>query len=74
MCEALARDGFTVLAPELPESLAASYQDDDGILTREKIIEASRELVGGQRWGIFGHSAGAGSALRQPGSYTLGRV
>ena len=26
------------------------------------------------RWGIFGHSAGAGSSLLQPGEYRLGRA
>ena len=74
ICEALACDGYTVLAPELPESLAASYRDDEGVLTREEIIATAREQVGGQRWGIFGHSAGAGSAIFQRGAYTLGRV
>jgi len=74
--EALAADGFTVIAPELPESLCASYIPPDG-LGREEIIAAARELVGaeeGARWGIFGHSAGAGSSLLQPGEYRLGRA
>ena len=74
ICEALAADGFTVAAPELPESLTASYREPEGGLAREEIISAARETVGGAlRWGIFGHSAGAGSALRQRGSYALGR-
>ena len=72
--EALAADGFTVVAPELPESLCASYIPPDG-LGREEIIVAARELVGASgRWGIFGHSAGAGSSLFQPGEYRLGRA
>ena len=72
--EALAADGFTVVAPELPESLCASYVPPDG-LGREEIIAAARELVGAPgRWGIFGHSAGAGSTLFQPGAYELGRA
>ena len=73
--EALAADGFTVVAPELPESLSASYIPPDD-LTREEIIASARELVGkpGGRWGIFGHSAGAGSALMQRGVYALGRA
>ena len=25
------------------------------------------------RWGLFGHSAGAGTTLKQPGTYSLGR-
>lgn len=72
--EALASDGFTVVAPELPESLCASYIPPDG-LGREEIIAAARELIGAPgRWGIFGHSAGAGSSLFQPGEYLLGRA
>ena len=83
--EALAADGFTVVAPELPESLSASYAAADG-LDRELILAAAREFVGASgsgsgsasgpsgRWGIFGHSAGAGSALTQRGEYSLGRV
>ena len=71
--EALAADGFTVVAPELPESLSAGYIPPDG-LDRTTIIAATRELVGASsRWGIFGHSAGAGSALMQPETYVLGR-
>ena len=73
--EALASDGFTVVAPELPESLSASYLPPEG-LDRATIIRATRELVAGSetRWGIFGHSAGAGSALLQPETYSLGRA
>ena len=76
--EQLAADGFTVVAPELPESLSASYIPPDG-LGREEIIIAARGLAegsagGATRWGIWGHSAGAGSALMQPGEYALGRA
>ena len=74
--EALAADGFTVVAPELPESLSASYVPPEG-LGREEIIAAARGLVDKEvvgRWGIFGHSAGAGSALTQRGDYSLGRA
>ena len=83
--EALAADGFTVVAPELPESLSASYRPPDG-LTRDEIIACARALIddesaeaGGaaksvNQWGIFGHSAGAGSALMQRGDYRLGRA
>ena len=76
ICEALASDGFLVCAPEMPESLAASYKPPESGITREEIIAASRELFGSQarRWGIFGHSAGAGSALYQRGSFPLGRL
>ena len=76
ICEALAARGFTVAAPEFPESLCASYANLNGI-TRAEIVAATRELVdsgsGGGRWGLFGHSAGAGTTLTQPGVYALGR-
>ena len=76
VAEALASDGFTVVAPELPESLTAGFMPPEG-LGREEIIAATRQLVdpaGKGRWGIFGHSAGAGSALQQRGDYVLGRA
>lgn len=79
--EALAADGFTVVAPELPESLSASYKPTEG-LSRDEILAAARALLDDEaapgvqrrRWGIFGHSAGAGSALLQRGDFTLGRA
>jgi len=76
--EQLAGDGFTVVAPELPESLSASYIPPEG-MGREEIIKATRELAeskasGTTRWGIWGHSAGAFSALSQPGEFSLGRA
>ena len=78
--EALAQDGYTVVAPEMPESLSATYVPPDG-LTREQIIARARDLActecglpaASNRWGIFGHSAGAGSAISQGGSFALGR-
>ena len=78
-CVALASDGFVVAAPELPESLAASYEAREG-LTREAIVQATRAAIDerfestGRRWGIFGHSAGSGTALTQPGEFALGRA
>lgn len=77
ICEALAAAGFVVAAPELPESLSASY---NGIISRGEIVSETRALVDaaragpGGRWGIFGHSFGGGTALRQPGDYSLGRA
>jgi len=72
--EALAADGFVVVAPELPESLSASYIPPEG-LSREEIIAAARQHADCPgRWGIFGHSAGAGSALTQRGEFALGRA
>ncbi|KAL1503119.1 hypothetical protein AB1Y20_011182 [Prymnesium parvum] len=72
--EALAADGFVVAAPELPESLSASYVAAEG-MSREQIVAATRALVApSSRWGIFGHSAGAATSLLQPGRYELGRA
>jgi predicted dienelactone hydrolase len=53
--EQLAADGFVVVAPELPESLTASYLPPEG-LTRGEIIDAARALAdanagGDTRWG-----------------------
>ena len=74
-CEALASDGFVVAAPELPESLAASYEAREGV-TREAIVAATQAALGDEprRWGIWGHSAGSGTALSQPGEFALGRA
>jgi len=81
-CEALASDGFVVAAPELPESLAASYEAREGV-TREAIVRETQAAVEAsvgdasgisRRWGIFGHSAGSGTALTQPGVFALGRA
>lgn len=75
--EALAADGYVVVAPELPESLTASYVPAEGT-GREEIIDAAMRMAagtgGGKRWGIFGHSAGAGSALTHPAEFVLGRA
>ena len=54
VCEALAARGFTVVAPEFPESLSASYANPVGI-GRDEIVAATREYVDagrGVRWGI----------------------
>ena len=42
--EALAQDGYTVVAPEMPESLSATYVPPDE-LTREQIIARARDLA-----------------------------
>ena len=82
VCEALASDGFIVASPEMPESLAASYDAQDGV-TREAIVRATQQAIdasittptsSARRWGIFGHSAGSGTALLQPGEFALGRI
>ena len=76
VCEALAAAGFTVLAPELPESLAASFTPDGEAGSRAAIVAATRSqlLPDAQRWGVFGHSAGAGTVLTLGGAYALGRA
>ena len=82
-CEALACDGFIVVAPECPESLSASYESREG-LNREAIVRATQQAVDAtvaqqgdgapRRWGIFGHSAGSATAILHPGEFALGRV
>ena len=78
-CEALAADGFTCVAPELPESLSATFAEQAEGLTRDEILNSARKLATDSlgtsgRWGIFGHSAGSGSALKQEGDFVLGRA
>ncbi len=77
VCEALAADGFVVAAPELPESLAASFVPNEAT-TRAAIMAATRALVDGalgpQRYGIVGHSAGAGTATMLAEPCPLGRA
>ena len=64
ICEALAADGFTCIAPELPESLAASFDALEEV-TREAIVDAAgievsvRSVPRGPAWvaGIVGEAA-----------------
>lgn len=79
--EQLAGDGFTIVAPELPESLSASYETGftKKGLGREEIIAATRLMAdsaagGPTRWGIWGHSAGCRNAVEERSEYVLGRA
>jgi len=78
VCEDLASRGFVVAAPELPESLAASFTVNDAI-TRPAIVNAALEKLRlnfavTDKKGIFGHSAGGGTSTMIEGTYLLGRV
>eukprot|EP00966_Prymnesium_polylepis_P155402 3589274-Prymnesium_polylepis.2 len=77
VCEVLAAHGFAVAAPELPESLAASFEPAAGV-DRAAIVSAVRDYCGGtlsaRRYGIFGQSAGAGTATMSTGTFELGRA
>lgn len=77
VCERLAAAGFVVGAPELPDSISASY-DPAPDTSRASICDAARarlaEDFGVTRWGVLGHSMGAGTATSLPGSYALGRA
>mmetsp|Transcript_29564 Transcript_29564/g.74366 ORF Transcript_29564/g.74366 Transcript_29564/m.74366 type:complete len:420 (-) Transcript_29564:96-1355(-) len=78
VCEDLASKGFVVAAPELPESLAASFEVNDDI-TRPAIVTATLDKLR-LNWtitnnlGIFGHSAGGGTSTMMEGAFPLGRV
>eukprot|EP00614_Pseudopedinella_elastica_P033045 CAMPEP_0172633594 /NCGR_PEP_ID=MMETSP1068-20121228/190215_1 /TAXON_ID=35684 /ORGANISM="Pseudopedinella elastica, Strain CCMP716" /LENGTH=407 /DNA_ID=CAMNT_0013445329 /DNA_START=55 /DNA_END=1278 /DNA_ORIENTATION=- len=78
VCESLAAQGFVVAAPELPESLSASFTPDEGT-SRSAIVEKTVSLLQddfsvGKALGIMGHSAGGGTATSAPGDFQLGRV
>jgi hypothetical protein len=76
LCEALAREGFVVSAADFAESISASFTPNQAT-TRNAIIEAqmllSRRDFGASEFGIFGHSAGGGSATMMQGNFVLGR-
>ncbi|CAB9501832.1 expressed unknown protein [Seminavis robusta] len=63
--EALAAEGFVCVAPEYPESLAASYDPVEG-LDRAVITQQllSKLPVTATSYGIVGHSLGCGTAMR----------
>ena len=78
ICKSLAKEGMLVVAPELPESLAASYNtewnsdESDKItrdeINREAIAVVKKEFVSTMDQenigiGILGHSLGSGTAV-----------
>lgn len=68
LAEALAAEGFVYVAPEYPESLAASYDDVEG-LDRAAINDSlikyfEKEMeISSKQFGIIGHSLGCFTAL-----------
>lgn len=78
LAETLAAHGFVCLSPEYPESLAASYDRQDG-LDRKVITDTLLQNVkdtwnmNPSSFGIVGHSLGCGTAM-QTGDETWARV
>jgi hypothetical protein len=67
IAEALAAEGFVCLAPEYPESLAASYDRLPGLdrtLITQQLLETIAQTTQATSYGIIGHSLGCGTALR----------
>ena len=69
LAEALADEGFVCLAPEYPESLAATYDRIDGLdraVINDKLLQFLQNNlnVQGTKYGIVGHSLGCKTVLR----------
>mmetsp|Transcript_47892 Transcript_47892/g.57726 ORF Transcript_47892/g.57726 Transcript_47892/m.57726 type:complete len:413 (+) Transcript_47892:47-1285(+) len=75
LCANLAREGFVVSSADFAESISASFTPNDQT-SRSAIIEAEKNVLRGlgvTEFGIFGHSAGGGSATMTEGTFGLGR-
>lgn len=77
LAEKLAQQGFVCLAPEYPESLAASYDRIAGLdrqrITDQLLESLSRYKIQASSFGIIGHSMGCGTAV-QTGDSSWTRV
>ena len=81
VCERLAGEGFLVAAPELPESLSASFEPQQTGTSRPEIVAAALDKLRSDSnfrahpslAGIIGHSAGGGTASTIDGHFPLGR-
>jgi len=77
LCERLARRGFVVAAPDFAESLSGSFEPT-GATARGAILKATMDRLrrdfGAARFGIVGHSAGAGTATTAADEFACGRV
>lgn len=78
LAERLAQEGFLCLAPEYPESLAASYERLPGLdrsMINNKLLDQLKEewKIEAKSFGIVGHSLGTGTALNT-GDETWARV
>jgi len=77
ICEELASMGFVVAAPEMPESLSASYEPNERVqrsgIVDETIGMMQRNFAVGDNLGIFGHSAGGGTSTNVARPFKLGR-
>jgi hypothetical protein len=68
LAERLATRGFVCVAPEYPESLAASYERKEGldrsVITKELLQTLQHTWnIGASSYGIIGHSLGCGTCL-----------
>lgn len=78
LAEELTQQGFICLAPEFPESLAASYERMEGLdrsrITTELLRAIPQDLkIQATSYGIVGHSLGCGTVI-QTGDETWARV
>eukprot|EP00239_Pterosperma_sp_CCMP1384_P005476 CAMPEP_0197844508 /NCGR_PEP_ID=MMETSP1438-20131217/1496_1 /TAXON_ID=1461541 /ORGANISM="Pterosperma sp., Strain CCMP1384" /LENGTH=368 /DNA_ID=CAMNT_0043455331 /DNA_START=320 /DNA_END=1426 /DNA_ORIENTATION=+ len=77
LCETLARQGFTVAAPDFAESIMGNFEPDGEVTSRGNIMiqlqALLREDFGATQFGVMGHSAGGGTATMTPGTFALGR-
>ena len=67
LAEALAAEGFVCLAPEYPESLAASYERLPGLdrtIITQQLLGMLEQTTRATSYGVIGHSLGCGTALR----------
>lgn len=68
LAEELASQGFIVVSPEMPESLAASYPRTDGV-DRASIVNKLLDtiendwMIQPKSYGIIGHSLGTGTVI-----------
>ena len=69
LAEELASEGFIVVSPEFPESLAASYPRTEGMdraAITDKLLDTMQSdwLIQPTSYGIIGHSLGTGTVLK----------
>jgi len=68
LAQRLASQGFVCIAPEYPESLAASYETNVDRATINDLLLP--QWQGASAYGIVGHSLGCGTALQMDDSWT----
>ena len=68
--------GEAGLHQPVPQLALEDVPGETAVAPPDSLAEVHAAAFSGNpgRWGIFGHSAGAGSSLLQPGEYALGRA